>query len=91
MSFSRWSNSVWYTYSDVYGGFTVCGEKNFTDKELENIDECLKFFDGSDYTPEEIDELRGYMEQYINSDQTDKYKCPTTQYLIKPTAQDEGE
>jgi hypothetical protein len=66
MSYSRWSNSVWYTYADVHGGFTVCGEKNFSDKELEDIDACLNFFRGGDdnYTEEEIEELRGYMLEY---------------------------
>lgn len=67
MSYSRWSYSVWYCYADVGGGFTICGEKNFTDEELKDIDKCLSYFDGSDYTKEEIEELRGYMESHVNS------------------------
>jgi hypothetical protein len=68
VSYSRWSNSVWYTYSDVNGGFTVCGEKNFTDIELKDIPKCLSFFDGKGYSPEEISELRGYMEDYVEDE-----------------------
>jgi len=44
MSYSRWSYSIWYTYADVSGGFTVCGEKNFSDEELTDIDACLNCF-----------------------------------------------
>lgn len=68
MSFSRWSHSVWYTYSDVNGGFTVCGEKNFSDEELKDLDECLKYFNGKGYTDEELQELRGYMEMYVETE-----------------------
>lgn len=66
MSYSRWSHSVWYTYADINGGFTVCGEKNFSDIELKDIPKCLEFFNGKGYAQEEIDELRSYMEEYTN-------------------------
>lgn len=65
MSYSRWSNSVWYTYADVAGGFTVCGEKNFTDEELRDIRKCLGFFKGRGYTESELKELERYMRQYL--------------------------
>jgi hypothetical protein len=66
VSYSRWSNSCWYTYADVNGGFTICDEINFSDEDLKDIDKCLEFFKDSDYTKEEIEELRGYMNDYIN-------------------------
>lgn len=65
MSYSRWSQSIWYVYADVGGGLTVCGEKNFSDIELKDIDKCLSFFKDKDYSQEELSELRGYMEQFI--------------------------
>jgi hypothetical protein len=64
MSYSRWSNSVWYTYADVNGGFTVCGERNFTDSELEDIEACLGHFKDR-YDAKQIEELRGYMTDYV--------------------------
>jgi len=66
VSFSRWSNSVWYTYADVNGGFTICGEKNFSDDELKDIDACLAFFNDKNYTKTELEELRSYMEEYLD-------------------------
>ena len=66
MSYSRWSNSVWYTYADMAGGFTVCGEKNFSDEELKDIDKCIQFFrDKNEYTEEQLLELKGYMQRYV--------------------------
>lgn len=67
MSYSRWSYSVWYTYADVGGGFTVCGEKNFTDEELKDIPTCLEFFKDREYSAAEIEELRSYMEAYTGT------------------------
>ena len=46
------------------GGFTIAGEKNFSDEELKDLDACLKRFEES-YTKEELLELRGYMETYL--------------------------
>jgi hypothetical protein len=73
MSYSRWSDSVWYTYADVHGGFTVCGERNFSDKELEDISACLKFFEGKGYTNEQIEELREYMTYYSEDLKSGKF------------------
>jgi hypothetical protein len=50
MSYSRWSDSIWYTYNgtsltetkraDAY--FVICGVATFTYKELTtNLDQCL--------------------------------------------------
>ena len=70
MSYSRWSNSVWYTYADVGGGFTVCGERNFSNEELEDIEGCLDFFRKLDplYSEDEIEELREYMLMYCEEE-----------------------
>lgn len=68
MSYSRWSNSVWYTYADVDGGFTICGERNFTDEDLKDIPKCIDFFrqrDGNTYTEDELQELEEYMRMYV--------------------------
>jgi|WetSurMetagenome_2_1015567.scaffolds.fasta_scaffold772176_2 hypothetical protein len=50
MSFSRWSNSLWYTYWESTSSlkrdeqtFTICGVVSFTYKELkENLEVCLE-------------------------------------------------
>lgn len=71
MSYSRWSNSRWYTYWDTASGdtldeqrFTVCGDGSFTYKELkENIMACV-----DKCKPETIPErheLRDYMRQFM--------------------------
>lgn len=70
MSYSRWIESVFYTFADAtLGGFTVMmkhqfyDEKNFSDKSLLDIDKCLEYY--SDLPDIQIEELRGYMNQYI--------------------------
>jgi len=95
MSYSRWSNSIWYTYWSASSGetkdeqiFCICDLSrpfNFTYKELkENIHRCLGVvieeskceknvsvlgesvtYKGLVYTEKEIDELQGYMEDFI--------------------------
>jgi len=68
MSFSRWSNSCWYTYADVAGGFTICGVLNLSDEEILNsIDACIekvKNVTENSYTQEEYQELKEYIQQY---------------------------
>lgn len=66
MSYSRWSESKWYTYHDVASGetlddqvFTVCGDGQFTYRELkDDLDACMKLIDGDD-------ELKGYVKQWF--------------------------
>jgi len=65
VSYSRWSNSVWYTYADVNGGFTVCGERNFSNEELKDIPKCLEHFK-KDYSAAELEELAGYVKRYLS-------------------------
>lgn len=77
MAYSRWTTSVWYTYADANGGFTVVDEKNFSDEEMKNIDKCLEFFNGSKYSREQIEELREYMEYY--AEEYIKQEEPITQ------------
>lgn len=76
MSYSRWSDSVWYTYADVNGGFTVCGHKTFSDQELKDLEKCIQFFrDFKVYTETELTELKGYMQEYL--DESDSFKMET--------------
>lgn len=93
MSYSRWSTSCWYTYSDVNlindeATFTICDEgsyaitelienrqsilDHFRNKKFERVPRSYKkglkdkknpFVEG--YTEEEIQELSGYMNQFI--------------------------
>lgn len=67
MSYSRWSHSVWYTYADVKGGFTVCDERNFSDEELKDIPACIQWFRDNRprYTEEQLSELEEYMCCYV--------------------------
>jgi hypothetical protein len=91
MSYSRWSNSVWYTYwcsSDAKKRedevFDVCGERSFTYQELtEDIDKCLELIkndkDKGSVTQEELDELKGYMLEFIE-DVKKEYITPSERY-----------
>lgn len=71
MSYSRWSNSVWYTYYDVSSGdtlnsqvFTECGTRSFTYGELRaDIEKCLDACEPESI--DERDELRGYMQSFM--------------------------
>jgi hypothetical protein len=75
MSYSRWSNSIWYTYwstgcSDKKNKqtFCICSVATFTYKQLkDDIYKCLKeikkkYPTCTDY---EIEELRGYMKEFM--------------------------
>lgn len=70
MSYSRWSNSRWYTYwlADTTGRddsyFVVMGDAGFYAKELRaDMDACLQSIENA--TPEELEELRGYMKRFL--------------------------
>lgn len=81
MSYSRWSNSVWYTYWSAKSGdtrdtqvFTVCWEKDFTYKELkENLDACAECFFAKGYRDKNIEELKGYMKEFIEDVEATPY------------------
>jgi hypothetical protein len=81
MSYSRWSSSLWYTYYSVYSGrgrngqvFQVCDIEGFTYEDMKaDIERCLDTCGvreedrrGKLVTPEERDELKGYMELFID-------------------------
>ena len=74
--YSRWSNSVWYTYPNNTGGFTVCGEKSFTSEEMLNIDKCIDYFRSykNNYTETQLEELKTYMEKH-NEVQEDQIRA----------------
>lgn len=67
MSYSRWSDSRWYTYWDCASGhtldeqvFTVCGDGSFTYLEcLEDFEGAVGQIEGAD------DELRGYVRLWM--------------------------
>lgn len=74
MSYSRWSNSTWYTFwcsSDAENMedeiFEVCGVQNFTYHLLiKDINWCLNEIKIlTECTDEELEELRGYMIRFI--------------------------
>lgn len=78
MSYSRWSDSHWYTYYDCSSGYTkdtqrfnICSVITYTYKELkEDIHKCLKEVSeienlGGD-SKKILDELREYMEEFID-------------------------
>lgn len=93
MSYSRWSDSVWYTFWCVSHAkrkedeiFSVCTMGDFTYAQLVSsiescLDECClcKYHEGKDFapiedaTPEQREELRGYMQQFID-DVDNEYK-----------------
>lgn len=68
MSYSRWSQSKWYTYYECTTSddmpkndrvFVVCDEGRFTYGELKaDLEGCLKKVSGDD-------ELRGYMKMFM--------------------------
>jgi hypothetical protein len=105
MSYSRWSNSIWYTFwsgsskegkdNQVFEICDIACTHNFTYKELkEDMDACIEkvatedaedrevgllsgFTEdkepiyenvkckGRSYSPKELDELKGYMQEFI--------------------------
>jgi hypothetical protein len=67
MTYSKWTDSIWYTFANTKGGLTVCvGQdyKTFKEHELENIDHCIGYFRLKNYTEEELNELRNYMNKH---------------------------
>lgn len=76
MSYSRWSNSYWYTFWAVSDDttkegqiFDICTIASFTYKELtENMDKCIERVREEvedDMEESLIEELKGYMKQFI--------------------------
>jgi len=86
MSYSRWSNSVWYTYWSAQSGdtrdtqvFQVCGERSFTYKELkESLDACAECFSVNGYNDKAIEELKGYMREFIRDVEAENEFCLQT-------------
>jgi len=87
MSYSRWSNSVWYTFwcttESPYREdqlFDVCAVKSFTYKELtEDIKGCLDIIYKiaqenfkDGCTKKQLKELKGYMKAFIADVKADK-------------------
>lgn len=77
MSYSRWSNSSWYTYYCASESlerdeqlFDVCAIKAFTYRDLkDNLQGCLdglKADQCKDATQKELEELKGYMLEFID-------------------------
>jgi hypothetical protein len=81
MSYSRWSRSFWYCFwsssSESYKKddqlFDICAVKVFTYKELKtDINSCLKKVKRkTKCSKAEIEELRGYMKEFIKDVRTD--------------------
>lgn len=76
MAYSRWSNSRWFTIYLASGEkekseqiFDICGVAHFTYAQLmENIEGCLQDTVNkceSPPTQEELEELRGYMCEFL--------------------------
>ena len=78
MSYSRWSNSRWYTFWSVQPPgiketrdnaiFEICGLTRFSAKELrENLDNCINQVKLADCeaTIAEIDELKRYIADFL--------------------------
>jgi hypothetical protein len=76
VSYSRWSNSIWYTYyacSYSYErdeqAFDVCGARCFYYGELkENLEGCITEVKKlcPESTEEEVQELKGYISEFID-------------------------
>jgi hypothetical protein len=87
LSYSRWSNSRWYTFWCVQPRdqketrasalFEVCGIHQFNAAELrKNLDMCAELAaskeKGDPVTKEELEELKGYMRDFL-ADVDEKY------------------
>jgi len=78
MSYSRWSNSTWYTFWLVQDPktenrdtaiFCICGVCNFTAKELlDDVGKCIATLRDMDhkYTVEELNELKLYIFRFLD-------------------------
>lgn len=83
MSYSRWSDSHWYTYYTCSSGFTKDTQRfeincdiTFTYKELkEDMYRCLKEVSKKDIAlPNELMiELQGYMDEFISDVENSSY------------------
>jgi hypothetical protein len=81
MSYSRWSTSTWYTFWHACSGhvkdeqyFEICAEHTFTYRQLkDDIEACLKKVQREEkpYTVEEMEELQGYMMEFISDVESD--------------------
>lgn len=82
MSYSRWSDSYWYTFWCVaYEGtvenrdtaiFSICAVIDFTSKQLrENLDRCIKEVQKLE-TDGDIEELKLYINRFLK-DVDEKY------------------
>lgn len=74
MSYSRWGNSIWYTYwaqgsTDKKEDqvFNIQGMTNFTYNQIQyDLDKCLATVDQyAQFTRDEIQELKGYMSMFV--------------------------
>lgn len=84
MSYSRWSNSAWYTFWGSTKSnkrneqqFEICTLAVFTYEELKNdlekcIDKVKELTAHAPHTAWEYDELRGYMKNFIEDVQSDE-------------------
>lgn len=82
MSYSRWSNSVWYTFYAVSSSmekedqiFEVCSVASFTYKQIkEDIEGCLDEVSKiePDVSADNMGELREYMDFFIKDVEEDK-------------------
>lgn len=101
MSYSRWSNSVWYTFWSNSRTrlkeeqiFEVCSVVSFKYKEIkENINGCIATIKklSPDNTIKEFKELKRYMKTFIahvNSDPAVKYCEELRKGLITPECLD---
>ena len=76
MSYSRWSNSDWYTYWSCHplgsamnkhnATFVVCGVSEYTAKQLrDNIQYCVNDAMSKTEFKFDGDEIKGYMNKFI--------------------------
>lgn len=82
MSYSRWSNSHWYTYWFARESnerdeqiFEICALCCFTYKQIkENFETCISEVREKDpkATDKQIEELRGYIKEWIYAVETDQ-------------------
>lgn len=76
MSYSRWSNSKWYTFYNTDDKFEVCGEAVFTYIQLkERRKTCLALIKKkTDATDEELEELEQYIDWFIQDYESKIYR-----------------
>ncbi len=96
MSYSRWSNSKWYTFWCVSPEgvetnrdnalFEICGVKTFTAKNLrENLGKCMaEVMEVEPCEEEEIKELRGYAIDFLSAVDREHHKVAEWAKKEKP-------